>query len=188
MSWTTAERESPTHQSVSARIDEQQRAGLFALNANIGHEVVDRHVEQGRGDHVAIRFLNRDNAPDETGETYTYARLATESSRFAKVLERLGTKPGEAVFLLAGRVPAVYVAVLGALKGRHVVCPLFSAFGPEPILQRMTLGEAKVLVTSAAFYRRKIAPIRDRLPVRLVLLLDVDDPDDPRPTRSRTRN
>ena len=179
MSWTTAaDRESPTHQTVSARVDGHPRAGLLASNANIGHQVVDRHVEQGRGDHVAIRFLDRDNAPDETGETYTYARLATESSRFANVLERLGTQPGEAVFLLAGRVPALYVAVLGALKGRHVVCPLFSAFGPEPILQRMTLGEAKVLVTSAAFYRRKIAPIRDRLTARHVLLLDVDDPGD----------
>ena len=137
MPWTTAaERESRTHQSVSARVDEHPRAALSAPNANIGHEVVDRHVEQGRGDHVAIRFLNRDHAPDETGETYTYARLATESSRFANVLERLGTKPGEAVFLLAGRVPALYVAVLGALKGRHVVCPLFSAFGPDAVKDR----------------------------------------------------
>lgn len=39
------------------------------------------------------------------------------------------------VFVLAGRIPELYLAILGALKARCVVCPLFSAFGPEPISQ-----------------------------------------------------
>ena len=178
MSSTTAERESPNHRSAAARVGGYPSIEIVAPSANIGHEIVDRHVADGRGDSVAIRFLSRNDGPDQTGQTYTYARLAAESNRFANVLEGLGTKSGEAVFLLAGRVPSLYVAVLGALKGRHIVCPLFSAFGPEPIRQRMTLGEAKVLVTSAALYRRKIAPIRDQLAVRHVLLIDVDDPSD----------
>ena len=46
--------------------------------------------------------------------------------------------PGERVFLLMGRLPELYVALLGALKARCVVSPLFSAFGPEPIATRAT--------------------------------------------------
>ncbi len=148
---------------------------------NIAHEAVDRHVAEGFGSTIAMRFLGKHEAPDDAGEQYTYQRLATETSRFAHVLRGLGVWPGETVFLLAGRVPRLYVAALGALKGQHVVCPLFSAFGPEPIKQRMVLGNAAVLVTTASLYRRKIAGIRDELPVRHVILLDVDDQADAPP-------
>ena len=148
---------------------------------NIAHEAVDRHVVEGFGSTTAMRFLGKHDAPDDPGEHYTYQRLATETSRFAHVLRGLGVWPGESVFLLAGRIPRLYVAALGALKGQHVVCPLFSAFGPEPIKQRMVLGNAAVLVTTSSLYRRKIAAIRDELPVRHVILLDVDDQADAPP-------
>ncbi len=44
--------------------------------------------------------------------------------------------------------PELYVAALGTLKNRSVFCPLFSAFGPEPIRARLTIGQARVLVTT----------------------------------------
>jgi acetyl-CoA synthetase len=108
----------------------------------------------------------------------TYADLARRTNRFARVLDRLGVGAGERVFVLLPRVPELYVAVLGTLKHRSVACPLFSAFGPEPIRQRMALGSARVLVTSAALYRRKVAPIRDSLPdLDHVLVIDDDVPE-----------
>jgi acetyl-CoA synthetase len=153
-----------------------------AAPGNIAHEAIDRHLEAGDGDRVAFRFLAKGDPPDAAGDVYTYQRLAVETNRFAHALRSLGVWPGEAVFVLAGRVPRLYVSVLGALRGQHIVCPLFSAFGPDPIEQRMRLGNAKVLITTAALYRRKIAPMRDRLPTQHYVLLDVDDqadaPDD----------
>jgi acetyl-CoA synthetase len=142
---------------------------------NIAYEAVDRHVDEGHGRDVAFRFLSKRDAPDALGDTYTYERLAVATSRFAHAMRQLGVRPGEAIFLLAGRVPRLYVAALGALKGQHVVCPLFSAFGPDPIKQRMVLGDAAVLVTTSSLYRRKIAPMRAELPAREYVLLDVDD-------------
>jgi acetyl-CoA synthetase len=141
----------------------------------MAYEIVDRHVEQGRGAHVAMRFLSRADPPEAIGDAYTYERLRTESNRFAAALGELGVGRGETVFVLSPRVPSLYVAVLGALRGGQMVCPLFAAFGPEPIQQRMVLGDARVLVTTSALYDRKIAPIRDQLGVRHVVLTDVGD-------------
>ena len=67
----------------------------------------------------------------------TYADLREQSNRFANLLSALGIEAGERVFCLAGRIPELYLAALGTLKNRSVFCPLFSAFGPEPICQRM---------------------------------------------------
>lgn len=155
------------------------RAHLTGLpggeGVNIAYESVDRHLDAGHGDDTAFRFLAKSDPPDATGDAYSYQRLAVETNRFAHALRSLGVWPGEAVFLLAGRIPRLYVAALGTLKGQHVVCPLFSAFGPEPIKQRMVLGDAVALVTTSALYRRKIAPMRAELPARHYILLDVDE-------------
>jgi len=45
--------------------------------------------------------------------------------------------------VLLGRVPELHVAVLGTLKHRAVACTLFSAFGPEPIRQRLAIGDGR---------------------------------------------
>jgi len=133
---------------------------LPAGGLNIAHEAVDRHAQGATADKLAIRWLGRN------GETrdFTYRQLRELSNRFANALHQLGVAQGERVFVLAGRIPELYVAVLGALKARCVVCPLFSAFGPEPIETRMRIGDAKVLVTTASLYAKKIAGIRGKLP------------------------
>ena len=150
---------------------------------NIATHIVDRHVTDGHGAELAMRFLG--TAPDDPPVDYTYGALAEASSRVATALRDLGLRSGEAVFLLAGRVPLLYVTALGTWKAGGVVCPLFAAFGPEPIRQRLELGDARVLVTTASLYRRKIAPMRDRIPfVRHVLIIDRDADDAPEGTRS----
>ncbi|WP_447976893.1 acetate--CoA ligase [Candidatus Nitrospira bockiana] len=137
---------------------------------NIAHEAVDRHVPD-RGDRVAIRWLAK------TGERrdFTYRDLRGLSNRCANALQGLGVKAGDRVYVLTGRVPALYVAALGALKNRNVLCPLFSAFGPEPIRARLAIGQAKVLVTTEALYRRKVEGLRNALPcLEQVLLAGAD--------------
>jgi len=137
---------------------------------NIAHEAVDRHAG---GEVTALRWLDR----RMTVRDLTYGELAAQTSRFANVLGELGVHRGDRVFTLLGRIPELYVAVLGSLKARCVVSPLFAAFGPEPVAQRMRLGEAAVLVTTPALYRRTVAPIRDRLPaLRHVLLTGDPEP------------
>ena len=136
---------------------------------NIAYEAIDRHVIAGRGGKLALRWLGRD---DETRD-FTYAELAAAANRFANVLRKRGVAKGDRVFSLLGRVPELYVAALGTLKNGSVFSPLFSAFGPEPIKARMTIGDAKVLVTTEAFYKRKVEPWRAELrSLETVLLVD----------------
>jgi acetyl-CoA synthetase len=127
---------------------------------NIAHEAVDRHARGGRAEHVALRFVD-----DAGGVTQmTYGELRRQTDTFANVLAGLGVGAGDRVFTLTGRIPPLYVAVLGGLKHRAVVAPLFAAFGPEPIRERLALGNGRVLVTTEALYRRRVAPVRDQLP------------------------
>jgi acetyl-CoA synthetase len=94
----------------------------------------------------------------------TYRELAERSSRFASALASLGIGKGDRVFVLTGRMPELYIAVLGGLKLGAVVCTLFAAFGPEPIAQRLRLGDGRVLVTTPELYDRKVAASRAELP------------------------
>jgi len=149
----------------------QARGALDGLPAgkglNMAHEAVDRHLKGPTAERVAYRFLRKDGTTLEM----TFRELAGQTNRFANVLGSLGVEPGATLFLLAGRIPELYVAALGALKARCVVCPLFSAFGPEPIRARMELGDARVLVTTPALYRRKVEGIRELLPTLEHVLL-----------------
>ena len=126
---------------------------------NIAHEAVDRHAAGARAQRAAIRWIGKDGARRDI----TYCELKTETDRFANALRGLGVRPGERIFVLMGRLPELYIAVLGALKAGCVVSPLFSAFGPEPIATRIEMGDGRVLVTSPALYQRKVAQLRERL-------------------------
>jgi acetyl-CoA synthetase len=146
--------------------------GLPGGGLNIAYEAVDRHVVHGNGDRLALRWIDN----DEAAHDFSYGDLAAATNRFANVLATLGLKPGDRVFSLLGRTPELYIAALGALKGGQVFSPLFSAFGPEPIKARMTIGGAKLLVTTKSLYRRKVAPIRAELDtLEHVLLIDGSD-------------
>ena len=149
---------------------EAARAALEGLpdgGLNIAHEAVTRHASGARRNRVALRLLGRRGEVTEL----TYGELDAESNRFANVLTSLGVRSGDRVFALAGRIPELYVAALGTLKARAVFCPLFSAFGPEPIRTRLAIGEGRVLVTSTSLYERKVAAIRSQLPKLEHLLL-----------------
>ncbi len=169
MEWPTIHK---SHGTVPPNLDDDVRRnfswaaardeldGLPGGGLNIAHEAVTRHVLQGRGDHVALRWRGRRGEEVDL----TYRELDEASNRFAAALDRLGVGRGDLVALLLTRVPDLYAAVLGTFKNASVVSALFPAFGPEPIRQRLELGGARVLVTTEPQYRRKVAGLREALP------------------------
>ena len=148
-------------------------AGLPGGGLNICHEALDRHADGALAAATALRCLDRAGARRDI----SYGELRDLAARFAGLLGELGVQRGERVFSLLGRVPELHAAALGTLRAGAVFCPLFSAFGPDPIRQRLERGDARVLVTTRALYERKVAPLRDALPgLRHVLLVDDDLP------------
>ena len=186
MSWKTIEKPRAGWQVVPNLLDYEQVRAAFSWEAarreldglpgarglNIAHEAVDRHGTGPRRNRLALRWLGK------RGEVrdFTYADLLQLTNRFANVLRGLGVAKGERVFLLAGRIPELYISALGSLKNGNVFCPLFSAFGPEPIRQRIGIGDGRVLVTTVALYKRKVAELRASLPgLQHVLLIGSPD-------------
>jgi acetyl-CoA synthetase len=143
--------------------------GLPDAKLNIAHEAIDRHVAAGHGGQIALRWLGKEG----TRRDLTYLDLQLQTNRFANVLRTQGLGRGDRVYALMGRTPDLYIAALGTLKAGCVFCPLFSAFGPEPIHSRMEIGGANALITTARLYKRKVAGLRDRLPeLRTIFLTD----------------
>ncbi|MDE2343310.1 MAG: acetate--CoA ligase [Betaproteobacteria bacterium] len=134
--------------------------GLPGGALNIAHEAVERHAHGPRRHHPAFIFLGEQGQRD----VLTYAELSSLTNRFASSLSSLGVHQGDTLFVLSGRIPELYIAVLGSLKAGVVVSPLFSAFGPEPVATRLKLGAGRVLVTTESLYQRKVAGLRLRLP------------------------
>ncbi|MDU8911628.1 acetate--CoA ligase [Aestuariicoccus sp. MJ-SS9] len=159
-----ATRASFTWDAARERID-----GFPGGKLNIAHEAVDRHVAAGHGGQIALRWIDKAGARTDL----TYAELQDRANRFANVLRAQGIGRGDRVYSLLGRVPELYIAVLGTLKAGAVFCPLFSAFGPEPIQSRMEIGGANAILTSKRLYKRKLKKLRDSLPeLRRVFLID----------------
>jgi acetyl-CoA synthetase len=127
---------------------------------NIGYEAVDRHAAGRRRDVVALRCLGKRGGVTEL----TYGELLRRTNRFANALRSRGVGRGDRVFSLLPRGPELYVAALGTMRNTSVFAPLFSAFGPEPIRERIARGDGVALVTTPELYKLRIAGIRDALP------------------------
>jgi len=142
--------------------------GLPGGALNIAHEAVDRHAAGALAGQVALRFLQRDGSV----RALTYAELRRLTNRFANVLAKLGIRKGDRLFVLSGRIPELYIGVLGGLKAGVVVCPLFSAFGPDPVRMRLEIGRGNVVLTTETLFRRKLEKSAPSLPsLRHVLLV-----------------
>ncbi|MDF2144203.1 acetate--CoA ligase [Knoellia sp. p5-6-4] len=152
--------------------------GLPGGGLNIAHEAVDRHAHGALADTVAVRFLSRTKPTTEL----TYGELARHTDTAAMALQGLGVGRGDRVCTLLPRSPELYLTALGTLKAGAVYCPLFPAFGMEPVRQRLELGGVRVLVTDRESYAKKIVPVRDRLPaLEAVLLIDAPADEAPEP-------
>jgi len=158
--------------------------GLPGGGLNIAYEAIDRHADGKKSAQRALCWLDKQGKRHD----FTYGDLKKQTNRFANVLKDLGMMKGDRLFSLCGRIPALYIAVLGTLKNGSVYCPLFSAFGPEPIQSRLSIGESKALVTTSQLYKRKIAKLRDQLPrLEYILIADLA-PEDPSPPGTHNLN
>jgi acetyl-CoA synthetase len=137
----------------------QELDGLPGGKLNIAYECLDRHLRTARRNKIAMLWEGKNG---ET-ETYTFEEMTRASNRAANGLRSLGVEKGDRVFVFLERIPECYFTVFGTLKAGAVIGPLFSAFGPEAVKDRLENSEAKVLVTSPELWAR-IREVRRELP------------------------
>ena len=87
-------------------------------------EAIDRHANGLLADKAALIWLGQNGER----KVFSFAQMKKETSRFANVLKILGLEKEDRIFSLCTPLPELYIAAMGILKNRSVLCPLFSQF------------------------------------------------------------
>jgi acetyl-CoA synthetase len=117
---------------------------------NVSHNCVDRHVEAGYGNRVAIIF------EAESGETQeiTYDELLERVCRAANAMQDLGIKAGDRVAIYLPMIPEAVVAMLACARIGAPPSVVFAGFSAEALRSRIDDAEAKLVITADGQFRR----------------------------------
>jgi acetyl-CoA synthetase len=124
---------------------------------NAAYNALDRHVEAGLGDRVAIHF---EGEPGDT-RTITYAELTQEVKKAANAFESLGVRKGDRVAVYLPMIPEAVITMLACARIGAVHSVVFGGFSADALRSRIDDAEAKLVVTSDGTYRRgKPSPLK----------------------------
>ena len=118
---------------------------------NAAYNCVDRHVEAGRGDKVAIHWVGE---PVDDTRDITYAQLKDEVSQAANALTDLGVRTGDRVAIYMPMIPEAIVAMLACARigAPHTV--VFGGFSADALASRIDDCQARFVITADGGYRR----------------------------------
>ncbi len=117
---------------------------------NVSYNCVDRHVESGHGEQIAIYF---EGEPGDT-RTITYAQLKDEVSKTANALIELGIKKGDRVAIYLPMIPEATIAMLACARIGAIHSVVFGGFSAEALRSRIEDASAKLVITADGGYRR----------------------------------
>lgn len=118
--------------------------------SNPSINLLDRHVEKGRGNKVALIWESEDGS----SKFYTYNMLLAEVNRFANALKSLGVKKGDGVAIYLPNLAEAFIAVLACFRIGAVYNSIFSGFSQNSLRDRLINFKPKVIVTTDATPRR----------------------------------
>ncbi|MBP8533330.1 acetate--CoA ligase [Streptomyces sp. MK37H] len=117
---------------------------------NVAYNCVDRHVENGLGDRVALHF---EGEPGDT-RSLTYAELQREVSQAAHALTELGVRSGDRVAIYMPMIPETVVAMLACARIGAPHSVVFGGFSADALATRIQDADARVIITADGGYRR----------------------------------
>ena len=118
---------------------------------NVAYNCVDRHVEAGNGDRVAIRW---EGEPVGDSRTLTYSDLLAEVCKAANALTDLGLVAGDRVAIYMPMVPEAIVAMLACARLGIMHSVVFAGFSASALKARIEDAEAKLVITTDGQFRR----------------------------------
>ena len=126
---------------------------------NVAYNCVDRHVDAGNGDRVAIRW---EGEPKDDSREITYSELLAEVSKAANALTDLGLVAGDRVAIYMPMLPEAIVAMLACARLGVLHSVVFAGFSSSALAARIEDAEAKLVITSDGQYRRgKAASLKE---------------------------
>ncbi|SHN02918.1 acetate--CoA ligase [Cryptosporangium aurantiacum] len=117
---------------------------------NVAYNCVDRHVEAGNGDRVAIHW---EGEPGDT-RTITYSDLQKLVAQAAHALHELGVRPGDRVMIYLPMIPEAAVAMLACARLGAAHSVVFGGFSADSLRNRIDDAQAKIVITADGGYRR----------------------------------
>lgn len=117
---------------------------------NAAYNAVDRHVEAGNGDRVALLF---EGEPGDS-RSYTYAELKDEVSKAANGFASLGVGKGDRVAVYMPMIAEAVITMLACARLGAIHSVVFGGFSSEAVRSRVEDGEATLVVTADGSYRR----------------------------------
>ncbi|WP_204801414.1 acetate--CoA ligase [Mycobacterium riyadhense] len=126
---------------------------------NVAYNCVDRHVEAGHGDRVAIHW---EGEPTGHRRTLTYADLRAQVCKAANALTDLGLVAGDRVAIYLPLIPEAVIAMLACARLGIMHSVVFGGFAAHALQTRIADAQAKLLITSDGQFRRgKPVPLKD---------------------------
>ena len=127
---------------------------------NVAYNCVDRHVDAGKGDRVAIHWVG------EPGDhrDLTYAQLKDEVSKAANYFSSIGLEAGDRVAIYMPMVPEALISMLACARLGLTHSVVFAGFSSGALRSRVDDAEAKLVITTDGQYRRgKPAPLKTQV-------------------------
>ena len=122
-------------------------------NINVAYNCLDRHVEAGLGDRVALHF---EGEPGDS-RSITYRELTDEVRKAANLLSELGVGHGDRVAIYMPLIPEAVVAMLACARVGAIHSVVFGGFSAESLRARIDDAEAKLVITADGGYRKGAA-------------------------------
>jgi len=119
---------------------------------NLSYNSLDRHIEAGHGDRIALIW--EPEPVEEEPIKLTYKQLHELVSKFANVLKGFGVEKGDAVGIYLPMIPEAVVAMQACARIGAPHSVVFSAFSADSLRDRMVDCGAKVVVTADGYFRR----------------------------------
>jgi propionyl-CoA synthetase len=128
---------------------------------NTCYNAVDRHVEKGRGEQVAIIY---DSPVTNTIKKYTYKELKNEVAKFAGVLKSFGVEKGDRVIIYMPMIPEAPIAMLACARIGAIHSVVFGGFAANELAVRINDAKPKVILSaSCGIEGKKIIPYKPLL-------------------------
>ncbi|MBT8353984.1 MAG: acetate--CoA ligase, partial [Desulfofustis sp.] len=141
---------SPWQSVLDADLHKPEIRWFDGASLNVSYNCLDRHIESGKGDKVALIWQGES---EEEVRTYTYRQLLEEVCRCANVLRKKGVRKGDRVAVYLPMIPELVISLLACARIGAIHSVVFAGFSAVSLQNRIEDCEASLLITADAVLR-----------------------------------